>query len=113
MSEIDAINVDKIEADTAQFLYYMYMRGSGGMYSAATPEDIVIGEFGYLMDCLRLSHDFGYKYFEANSLQAMAEILNFRSNRDLLLKKRKGWLEIVNEDECPVDSRRLILRNVL
>ena len=109
LSEIDAINVDKIEADTAQFLYYMYMRGSGGMYSAATPEEIVIGEFGYLMDCLRLSHDLEYKYFEANSLQAMAEILNFRSNRDLLLQKRKGWLELVNEDECPVDSLPLNL----
>lgn len=109
LSEIDAINVDKIEADTAQFLYYMYMRGSGGMYSAATPEEIVIGEFGYLMDCLRLSHDLGYTYFEANSLQAMAEILNFRSNRNLLLQKRKGWLELVNEDECPVDSLPLNL----
>lgn len=104
LSEIDAIDLDKIESDTAQFINYMYMRGSGGMYSAASPEDIVIGEFGYLMDCLRISHELGYKYFEANALQAMAEILNFRSNRTLISEKRKGWLEIVNEDDCPIDS---------
>lgn len=109
LAEIDDIDVDKIEADTAQMLYYMYMRGSGGMYSAPTPEDVVIGEFGYLMDCLRLSHDNGYKYFEANALQAMAELLNFRSNRNLISEKRKGWLEIVNENDCPIDSLPLNL----
>lgn len=104
LAEIDAIDIDKIESDTAQFLNYMYMRGSGGMYSASTPEDVVIGEFGYLMDCLRISHEQGYKYFEANALQAMAEILNFRSNRTLISERRKGWLEVVNEDDCPIDS---------
>ena len=109
LAEIDAIDVGKIEADTAQMLYYMYMRGSGGMYSAPTQEDVVIGEFGYLMDCLRLSHDNGYVYFEANALQAMAELLNFRSNRNLIFERRKGWLEIVNENDCPVDSLPLNL----
>lgn len=109
LAEIDAIDVNKIESDTAQLLYYMYMRGSGGMYSAATKDDTVIGEFGFLMDCLRISHDLGYKYFEANAMQAMAEILNFKSNRTLILQKRKGWMELVNEDECPVDSLPLNL----
>lgn len=104
LAEIDAIDVDKIESDTAQMLYYMYMRGSGGMYSAPTQEDVVVGEFGYLVDCLRISHEHGYLYFEANALQAMAEILNFKSNRELLLRKRKAWLEVVNEDDCAVDS---------
>lgn len=109
MAEIDAIDINKIESDTAQFLNYMYMRGSGGMYSAPTADDVVIGEFGYLMDCFRISGERGYVYFEANALQAMAEILNFRSNRDLISSKRKGWLEAVNEYDCPLDSLPLNL----
>ncbi len=104
LAEIDAIDVGRIETDTAQMLYYMYMRGSGGMYSAPTHEDIVIGEFGYLMDCLRISEERRYVYFEANALQAMAEILNFKSNRTLIYERRKGWLEVINENDCPIDS---------
>ena len=104
LAEIDAIDVDKIESDTSQMLYYMYMRGSGGMYSAPTPEDVVIGEFGYLIECFRLSNERGYLYFEANALQAMAEILNFKSNRELIFGRRKGWIDFINEDDCPMDS---------
>lgn len=104
LAEIDAIDMDKIEADTAQMLYYMYMRGSGGMYSASTPEEVIIGEFGYLLDCLTISEENGYVYFEANALQGMAEILNFKSNRTLIAEKRKGWLEAINENDCPIDS---------
>lgn len=109
LAEIDAINVDKIESDTSQLLYYMYMKGSGGMYSAPTPEDVVIGEFGYLIECYRLSHEHGYLYFEANALQAMAEILNFKSNRELISERRKGWIEFINEEDCPIDSLPLNL----
>lgn len=109
MAEIDAIDINKIKSDTAQLLNYMYMRGSGGMYSAPTANEVVIGEFGYLLDCLRISHEKGYVYFEANSLQAMAELLNFRSNRTLISEKRKAWLEIVNDDDCPIDSLPLNL----
>lgn len=109
LAEIDAINVRSLEADTAQWLYYMYMRGSGGMYTASTPEDVVIGEFGYLMECLESAREWGYVYFEGNALQSMAEILNFRSNRELISKRRKGWLEMINADDCPIDSLPLNL----
>ncbi|MFR7465280.1 MAG: hypothetical protein ACLUVG_11000 [Phocaeicola vulgatus] len=33
------------------------MKGSGGMYEAPTPQEVVLGEFNYLIDCLRISHD--------------------------------------------------------
>lgn len=41
--------------DTAQWLYYAYMRGSGGMYEAPTREEVTIGEFGYLVQCLQVA----------------------------------------------------------
>ena len=70
----------ELEGDTAQLLYYYYMKGSGGMYEADTSEEVVVGEFDYLMDCLMLSHEQGYVYFEANASQAMAELLKDKKN---------------------------------
>ena len=99
-------NVDKrwLENDTAQTLYYEYMRGSGGMYRADSREQLVVGEFSYLVNCLLVSKAKGYVYFEANALQAMAELLNFRSNRDILKTKARGALRLVNVEDIPVDS---------
>ena len=62
----------------------------GGMYEAPTREEVTIGEFGYLVQCLQVAQFRGYTYFEANALQAMAELLVFRSNRLLLSEKRAG-----------------------
>ena len=102
LEAIDEIDVNReLEGDTSQLLYYYYMKGSGGMYEASTPEEIVVGEFDYLMDCLMLSHEQGYVYFEANASQAMAELLKERKNYDLLLEKRPGMMRIVNRDDLP------------
>ena len=102
MVSIDAINVDQeLKGDTAQLLYYYYMKGSGEMYQAKTPEDIVVGEFDYLMDCLMLSHEKGYIYFEANASQAMAELLKDRNNYDLLLQRRPGMMRVANHSDLP------------
>ena len=92
---------DELEDDMAQLLYYYYMKGSGGLYEAPTPEEVVIGEFDYLMDCLMLSHEHGYVYFEANASQAMAELLKDRKNYDLLLQKRPGMMRIANQKDLP------------
>lgn len=109
MAEIDAIDVNEIKTDTAQWLNYMYMRGSGGMYSAATHDEVVLGEFGFLIKCLTAAEDGGYVYFQANALQAMAESLNFPENRELIKSKKKSWLQMVNENNCPLDSLPLQL----
>ena len=104
LASIDSIPLGSLKDDRGQWLYYMYMRGSGGMYQGPTREETVLGEFSYLVECLRSSAYGGYVYFEANALQAMAEILNFRSNRELLSRERPGLLRMVNPDEMPIDS---------
>lgn len=102
LEAIDEVDVNQeLEDDTAQLLYYYYMKGSGGMYEADTPEEVVIGEFDYLMDCLMLSYEHGYVYFEANVSQAMAELLKDKKNYDLLLEKRPGMMRIVNRGDLP------------
>lgn len=99
---IDEINVDKeLRGDTAQLLYYYYMKGSGGMYEAETPEDIVVGEFDYLLDCLTLSYEEGYVYFEANASQAMAELLKDKQNYSLLMERRPGMMRVINRRDLP------------
>ena len=102
LEAIDGMDVpEELEADTAQLLYYYYMKGSGGMYQAPTPEEVVVGEFDYLMDCLMLSHEQGYVYFEANASQAMAELLKERKNFDLLTERRPGMMRVVNRRDLP------------
>lgn len=107
LTSIEAISPDWVKADTAQWLYYMYMRGSGGMYRAKNADEVTKGEFGCLVECLQVSHAQGYIYFEANALQAMAELLLFRSNRELLSKERDGLLRLVNPENIPLDSLSL------
>ena len=65
LRSINSITPDVLQGDTAQWLYYEYMRGSGGMYEAPTREEITIGEFGCLTTCLLQSRKGGYIYFEA------------------------------------------------
>lgn len=104
LRSIQAISEESLKADTSQWLYYVYMRGSGGMYEAPTPDEVTLGEFECLVQCLQVSRMKDYIYFEANSLQAMAELLCMRRNRTLLEAKSPGLLRLVNEDDLPVDS---------
>ena len=102
LEAIGEIDVEKeLEGDTAQLLYYYYMKGSGGLYQADTPEEVVVGEFDYLMDCLMMSHEEGYVYFEANASQAMAELLKDRKNYDLLMNQRPGMMRAINGNDLP------------
>lgn len=102
LEAINEIKVDEtLESDTAQLLYYYYMKGSGGMYEADTPKDVVLGEFNYLLDCLTLSHEHGYIYFEANASQAMAELLKEKENYDFLMEYRPNMMRAVNTKDLP------------
>ncbi len=58
--------------DTAQWIYYNYMMGSGGMVDAPTAQGVILGEFDYMMTTYMLAHDVGNLYFEANALQSLA-----------------------------------------
>ena len=102
LEAIDEIDVDEeLNDDTAQLLYYYYMKGSGGMYEADSSEEVVVGEFDYLLDCLTISKAQGYIYFEANASQAMAELLKDRNNYALLLEKRPGMMRVINRKDLP------------
>ena len=99
----DAINEvqleEGIEKGEAQRLYYYYMKGSGGLCEAESAEQVLLEEFDYLYDCLVLSHEQGYIYFEANALQALAEMFKDKENYQCLLKERPGMMRSINQQD--------------
>lgn len=62
-------------SDTAQWIYYNYMLGSGGLVEAPTQEAVTLTEFDHLVSTYRLSHKKKYLYFEGNAMQALAPMV--------------------------------------
>ncbi len=106
---IDNVTEELIEEDLSQKLYYLYVKGSGSLYKAPTQEKVVVGEFGLLVECLRLAETGEYIYFEANARQAIAELLIPQSHRDILTKESGGLLRLINDDNTPLDRLSLQL----
>lgn len=69
--------------DTTQLAYYHYMMGSGGLVDGEYDE-VACEEFDHLLRSYTLSRRSGLHYFEANSLQAMANRLKTVYDRQLL-----------------------------
>ena len=68
------IKVDEaLESDTAQLLYYYYMKGSGGMYEADTPQDVVwVSLTSDRMSGYQQGH--GYIYFRGECISSNGRI---------------------------------------
>ena len=58
-----------------------------------TPQDVVLGEFNYLIECLGISREYGYVYFEANASQAMAELLKMERG---MRCRGKGFVQVLS-----------------
>ena len=85
--------------DTGQWLYYLYMKGSGGLCTGAGAEAVAVEEFDYLSRCL--SDGVGYVYFEANCLQAFAESLADVRRMDVLRRERPALWKVLDANEVP------------
>ena len=75
----------EIRRDTAQYLNYLYNIGPGGVSVGATAEETCLREFECHATCYLLAKEYGYTFFMANSMEAMAEILLQPNVHDLLL----------------------------
>lgn len=64
----------RLPEDTASWLYYCYMRGSGGLADAVDSKGIACEEFDYLFKCYTFSKNRGYRFFTANALQSLATL---------------------------------------
>lgn len=76
----------QLRVDTAQWVYYNYMLGPGGLVEGRDATDITLQEFDYLFRAYSTSRRDNLRYFEANCLQAFATM--FLTNDSLLREKR-------------------------
>ena len=88
----------EIRRDTAQYLSYLYNVGSGGIVTGGTQTEVVRKEFESLMKCYLLSVQYGYTFFEANTLEAMSELLMSRELREQLLSDNALAVKYVRPD---------------
>ena len=87
-----------IVKDTAQLLNYYYNIGSGGILRGMPREEVRQREFDYLMRCYLLSRQYGYPYWEANSLQGLSEHMQDKSDLQMLKRSNMQEIEFVNVD---------------
>lgn len=94
-----AIDPDEVKRDTAQFLNYLYNIGAGGIITDGTKQDINRQEFDYLLRCYQIASQYGYLYFTANALEAMAEHLIDSDARRQLVEEHAPGLKLVNPED--------------
>ena len=75
--------------DMSQRLNYSYMLGSGGLIQGE-PEEVALQEFGHLFRAYTLASGRGVTYFEANTLQALASLLNDTSDVSSFVRQQRA-----------------------
>ena len=112
---LDAIP-QNIEADTAQWLNYLYNVGAGGIITQGTQADINQQEFDCLVRCFQIASIHHYPYFIANALEALSEHLQIAAYREQLLTDNGAAVKLINPEgisdtELPISlaSRSLSL----
>lgn len=112
LKALNDIDADALEADTAQYLNYLYNIGSGGAITNGTPEQIAQTEFDYLIQCYMLASAGrvvmpdgtmagGYPYWQANALQAISEHLQKAKMRDFLIRNNLPAIQYLNVEQMP------------
>lgn len=101
IKELQSIDDDELEQDTAQYLNYLYNLGAGGAIVNKSSNEVAQEEFDYLMRCYLLSSGTHYSYWEANSLQAISEHLQTPSVRRYLIANNQPAFQYLNIDNMP------------
>lgn len=100
---LNAINPrNEVHRDTAQYLSYLYNVGAGGIISKGSAQEIKQQEIECLIDCYAIAQRRGYKYFMANSLEAIAEHLLDETDHQRLIADNPA-IKLI-EDNQTVDE---------
>ena len=96
IEEIDAAEpYCLLASDTAQWLYYSYMRGSGGLSRQHDPEAVANEEFDYLLQCFWVSRRDGYLFFEANAEQSLATFFADSARLDIIRERQPEVVHVL------------------
>ena len=102
--------------DTAQWCNYMYMLGAGGIITGDSVS-VILKEFDQLTHVLTIARRRNDKYFQANSLQALALIMENPYKVELIKKQRGGGMDFIvgqyanQNPHLTSDSLSLVLAN--
>lgn len=100
--ELSKINPkDDIEEDPSLVENYYYNMGSGGMVTGPTIKQVKQTEFDYLFQCYLLSRRNKHIYWEANSLQALSELLSDDVIRHQMTNDNYPAILYLNEANMP------------
>lgn len=94
-------NFEEITKDTAQFLNYLYQKGSGDLLLGVASNRIQQVEFEYLIKCYALAIQGGYIYWEANALQSISEHIIPEAQQRELKKNNDIAFRYLNSDNMP------------
>lgn len=90
VASINAIKARWIAADSCQWMYYHYLKGSAELSSGATMDEQRLNCFDELYTTWRAARRQHVVYFEANGLQSLSDMLS--SNEDFLFfKERRSY----------------------
>ena len=94
-----------LSCDTAQWLSYELVTGSGGLYEAPSDKEVTLGEFGNLVNCILIGRSKGHLYLEASALLALSEMIGNVSGEheyspyELICEERVGVMELILREE--------------
>lgn len=115
--ELDMIyNSEDLQRDTTQWLYFTYMRGLGMEASVEQDnEPEALTKFIHLNNCLETSREGGYLWFEAASLQALAELFLDKNAIDIVQTRRPNAFKrlsqtVLSNEQLPVALAEEALR---
>jgi K+-sensing histidine kinase KdpD len=97
---INHINKDELVGDTAQTLYYHYIKGMADVVDSTEEEQNVVNRFDELYSCWKQSCN-GYAYFTAMSLQQIGNLLNDGENMRIIRQYRPLSIESLGNVKEP------------
>ncbi|WP_321517277.1 DUF5113 domain-containing protein [uncultured Bacteroides sp.] len=92
---INQIKDSDLVIDTAQTLYFYYIKGSAELFEKNNVQQKSVSEFDELFKCWMLSRN-NYIYFEANSLQGIASMLNNKVTYNQIYNERPRAIQNIN-----------------
>ena len=103
--ELNRLDPDELEQDSAQYLNYLYNFGSGGAIVKGTENEINQAEFDRLISCYMLASDAAhpYPYWQANALQSISEHLRKGEVSEFLIRNNLPAFQYLNVEQMPLE----------
>lgn len=101
LSSLNQINQEELKGDTSQLLAYSFIKGSTGLFEKMSLKDSRLNQFDLLYNTWLDASQSNHIYFEASSLQALANLMAFPDNYRYLVDERAYRL---NQFNLPLDK---------